>query len=98
MVIGKTKQELRLKNSQGNIETTKGYKLHLDVSDAGFPLTAVITGANVHDSQLAIPMEKLTEQKVISCYSLMDSGYDAKTIDDFIRSRERIPKWRKERG
>jgi len=79
------------KNSQGNIETTKGYKLHLDVSDSGFPLTAVITGANVHDSRLAIPMEKLTEQKVSFCYSLMDSAYDAKTIDDFIRSRERIP-------
>ena len=79
------------KNSQGNIETTKGYKLHLDVSDAGFPLTAVITGANVHDSQLAIPMEKLTEQKVTFCYSLMDAAYDGKTIDGFIRSRERIP-------
>ena len=32
------------KNSQGNIETTKGYKLHLDVSETGFPLSAVITG------------------------------------------------------
>ena len=79
------------KNSQGNIETAKGYKLHLDVSDTGFPLTAVITGANVHDSQLAVPMEKLTGQKVTFCYSLMDSGYDAKVISDFIISRERVP-------
>jgi transposase len=79
------------KNSRGNIETTKGYKLHLDVSDAGFPLTAVVTAANVHDSRLAIPMEKLTEQKVTFCYSLMDSGYDAKTISDFIYSRKRVP-------
>ena len=74
------------KNSQGHIETTKGYKLHLDVSDTGFPLSAVITGANVHDSQLAIPLEKLTEQKVTFCYSLMDAGYDTKTIDGFIRT------------
>jgi hypothetical protein len=79
------------KNSRGNIESTKGYKLHLDVSDTGFPLTAVVTGANVHDSRLAIPMEKLTEQKVTFCYSLMDSAYDAKTITDFIHSRERVP-------
>jgi len=79
------------KNSQGNIETTKGYKLHLDVSDAGFPLTAVVTGANVHDSRLAIIMEKMTEQKVTFCYSLMDPAYDAKTIMDFIYSRERVP-------
>jgi len=79
------------KNSQGNIETTKGYKLHLDVSDCGFPLTAVITAANVHDSRLAIPMEKMTEQKVTFCYSLMDAAYDAQTISDFIKSRERVP-------
>ena len=79
------------KNSQGNNEITKGYKLHLDVSDSGFPITALITGANVHDSQLAIPMEKMTEQKVSFCYSLMDSAYDAKIIDEYIRSRERIP-------
>ena len=79
------------KNSHGNVEFTKGYKLHLDVSDCGFPLTAVITGANVHDSQLAIPMEKLTGSKVTFCYSLMDSAYDAKTIEEYIRSCERVP-------
>jgi hypothetical protein len=27
------------KNSQGNVSFWKGYKLHLDVSDAGFPIT-----------------------------------------------------------
>ena len=79
------------KNSRGNVEFTKGYKLHLDVSDTGFPLSAVITGANVHDSRLAIPMEKLTERKITSCYSLMDSGYDAAIIRDYISSRERVP-------
>jgi hypothetical protein len=69
----------------------KGYKLHLDVSDTGFPLTAVVTGTNVHDSQLAIPMEQLTEKKVLFCYSLMDSAYDSKGIDEFIRSHGRVP-------
>jgi hypothetical protein len=39
------------KNSEGNVSFWKGYKLHLDVSDTGFPLTAIVTGANVHDSQ-----------------------------------------------
>jgi hypothetical protein len=67
------------------------YKLHLDVSDGGFLLTACVTSAPVHDSQLAIPMEKLTEQKVQFGYRVMDAGYDAKTIHDFILSRERIP-------
>jgi transposase len=79
------------KNSEGHVSFWKGYKLHLDVSDTGFPLTAVVTGANVHDSQLAIPMEQLTEGKVHFCYSLMDSAYDSKVIDEFIRSHGRIP-------
>jgi hypothetical protein len=79
------------KNSEGNVSFWKGYKLHLDVSDTGFPLTAIVTGANVHDSQLAIPMEQLTEMKVPFCYSLMDSAYDSKVIDEYIRSRGRIP-------
>jgi hypothetical protein len=79
------------KNSQGNISFWKGYKLHLDVSDSGFPITACVTAANVHDSRLAIPMEKLTERRVAFCYSLMDSAYDAQVIADFVRSRERVP-------
>ena len=79
------------KNSQGNVSFWKGYKLHLDISDCGFPITACVTGANVHDSMLAIPMEKITEQRVTFCYSLMDSAYDAKTIKDFVNSCDRIP-------
>jgi hypothetical protein len=45
----------------------------------------------VHDSQLAIPMEQLTEMKAPFCYSLMDSAYDSKAVDEYIRSRGRIP-------
>jgi hypothetical protein len=66
-------------------------KLHPDVTDTGFPLTAIVTGASVHDSRLAIPMEQLTEKKVPFCYSLMDSAYDCDAIDGFIRGRGRIP-------
>jgi transposase len=79
------------KNSSGNIYFWKGYKLHLDISDTGFPLNAIVTGANVHDSQLAIPMEKITGQRVSFCYSLMDAAYDSSAIDNFIRNQGRIP-------
>jgi hypothetical protein len=79
------------KNSQGKVSYWKGYKLHLDVTDIGLPITAIVTGANVHDSQAAIPMEKLTEKKVRHLYSLMDAAYDAKPISDYIQSRDRIP-------
>ena len=42
-------------------------------------------------AQLAIPMEKLTAQRVQFLYSLMDSGYDAQTIDAYLRAQERVP-------
>lgn len=78
-------------NSQGKKNHWKGYKLHLDVTDFGLPVTAVLTGANVYDNQVAIPMEKLTERKVTYLYALMDSAYDAFPIRSLILSRNRVP-------
>jgi len=79
------------KNSQGKVNAWKGYKLHLDVNDVGLPITFILTGANVHDSQLAIPMEKLTSEKCTFLYSLMDAAYDANSIHSFIGSQGRVP-------
>lgn len=87
-------------NSQGKKNHWKGYKLHLDVTDFGLPVTAVLTGANVYDNQVAIPMEKITERKVTHLYSLMDSAYDALPVRVLISSRNRIPiiEYNKRRG
>jgi len=79
------------KKSEGNIFYWKGYKLHLDVSDIGFPLTSWVSGANVHDSQVAIAFEKLTSKKVKYFYSVMDSVYDAKWIHAYIKMCRRVP-------
>jgi len=78
-------------NSQGNVSYWKGYKLHLDVTDAGIPVSMLVTGANVHDSQAAIPLEMMTERRLTHLYTLMDSAYDAEAIRTFIASRGRIP-------
>lgn len=67
-------------NSKGHQSYWRGYKLHLDVADGQIPLTAVLTGASVHDSQVAIPMMKITSARVTYCYDLMDSAYDAASI------------------
>lgn len=79
------------RNSKGNAFYWYGYKLHLDVSDRGFPLSAVVTSAHVADSHVAIILEKMTEKKVQFCYSLMDSAYDAAAIKRFIEGCGRIP-------
>ena len=79
------------KNSKGYKETWIGYKLHIDTACNGLPLTAVLTSASLHDSQVAIPMMKLTAQKVTSLYDLMDSAYDAESIYQVSRSLNHVP-------
>ena len=61
------------------------------MTEEGIPVSAIITGANVHDSQCAIPLERMTEQRINFRSTLMDSAYDAKSISQFVRDRGRIP-------
>ena len=64
-------------NSQGNKDYWIGYKLHVRVDEAGLPLAAVTTAASVHDSQVAIPLMKLSDRRCRTLYELMDRAYDA---------------------
>lgn len=68
------------KNSRGHEEYWRGFKLHLDVADGQIPITALLTSANVHDSQMAIPLASISSKRVVYCYDLMDSAYDALAI------------------
>jgi hypothetical protein len=67
-------------NAKGYKESWNGFKLHLDVNDFGVPISALLTSASVHDSQVAIPLMKVTSSKVTYCYDLMDAAYDAEQI------------------
>lgn len=79
------------KSSKGHQQYWRGYKLHLDVADGQIPISAVITGASVHDSQVAIPLATMTSQRVTYCYELMDSAYDAAEIHNHSRSMGHVP-------
>lgn len=78
-------------NSKGRMHYWIGYKTHLDVNDAGLPISVVTTSASVHDSQVAIPLEKLTAQRVTSLYSVMDSAYEARLITQVCRGLNHVP-------
>lgn len=67
-------------NSQGHKDYWVGYKFHVRVDERCVPLAAVTTAASVHDSQVAIPLMKLSDRRVTSLYELMDRGYDAAPI------------------
>jgi len=79
------------KNSKGFIETWIGYKLHADVNDCGLPVSLVLTSASVHDSQVAIPLMKMTSSRVDYLYDVMDSAYDAKLIYEASRDLGHVP-------
>lgn len=79
------------KNAKGYKETWRGYKLHVDTNDSGLPVTAVLTSASLHDSQVAIPMMKMTSNKVTYLYDLMDAAYDAKPIHEVSKALGHVP-------
>jgi hypothetical protein len=79
------------KNSKGHQETWIGYKLHVDVNDCGLPVSVMLTAASVHDSQVAIPLMKMTSSRVDYCYDIMDAAYDAKAIHEVSKSLGHVP-------
>jgi hypothetical protein len=79
------------KNSKGYKESWIGFKLHADVSYCCLPISVALTAASVHDSQVAIPLMKLTSERVDYLYDVMDPAYDAKTIYEVSRSLGHVP-------
>jgi Transposase DDE domain/Transposase domain (DUF772) len=80
------------KDSKGNVIHWIGYKLHLDSVDGDIPVSAILTSASVHDSQVAIPLGTMTKEHILfSCYDLMDAAYDAPAIIEHSQSLGHIP-------
>jgi hypothetical protein len=79
------------KNSKGYKETWIGYKLHADVSDCCLPISTALTAASLHDSQVAIPLMKMTSERVDYLYDVMDAAYDAQPIYAVSRSLGHVP-------
>ena len=70
-------------NSKGNREVWIGGKLHISAVDGDIPITAFYSGANIHDSSLALPLIQETSNRVNYLYDLQDAGYDADIIREF---------------
>jgi hypothetical protein len=79
------------RNSKGYTESWNGFKLHLDTEDNGVVLSAILTSASVHDSQVAIPLATMTASRVPNLYDLMDAAYDVKEIKEHSRSLNHVP-------
>jgi uncharacterized protein (DUF4415 family) len=77
-------------DSKGYKMSWKGYKLHIDTADGDIPISAVLTSASTHDSQVAIPLATITNKRVTNCYDLMDAAYDAQRIRDYSASLNHV--------
>jgi len=78
-------------NSKGYKESWIGYKLHLDVADGGIPVSGLLTSASTHDSQVAIPLAHLTNERVVNLYDLMDAAYDVPQIHEISQQLGHVP-------
>ncbi|MDP3332254.1 MAG: hypothetical protein Q8S55_09760 [Methylococcaceae bacterium] len=63
----------------------------MDVADGGIPISAVLTSASTHDSQVAIPLAKMSSERVINLYDVKDSANDVAHIHDMSRQMGHIP-------
>ncbi len=79
------------KDSKGNVMYWNGYKLHLDTVDGGIPVSAIVTSASVHDSQVAIPLAATTKNRITNLYDLMDAAYDAPEIIKHSQTLGHVP-------
>jgi hypothetical protein len=55
-------------NSQGYTESWIGYKPHIGTADGDLPIAALLGSASTHDSQVALPLMNVCNQRVTSLY------------------------------
>lgn len=78
-------------SAKGSTFCWRGYKLHLDVAEGYFPISAIVTSASTSDSEVAIPLSTMSAERTVCLYELMDKGYDGEAVKDFIISKDRVP-------
>ena len=79
------------KNAKGYLICWKGYKLHIDTADGQIPISCVLTSASLHDSQVALPLAIMTNQRVTNLYDLMDAAYDSEIIRAHSKQLGHVP-------
>lgn len=78
-------------DSKGYKRSWTGYKFHIDASDGDIPISCLLTSASVHDSQAAMPLAEMTNNKITNLYDIMDSAYDSPIIREHSKSLNHVP-------
>ncbi len=78
------------RNAKGCRESWRGCKLHVDAADGDVPVSCILTSASLHDSQAAIPLARMTAERVDHCHELMDAACDSREIGAHARMAGRV--------
>jgi hypothetical protein len=78
-------------NAQGYKNSWNGYKLHIDTTDCGVTVSALLSSASMHDSLASIPLSLITAERITHCYDLMDAAYCSSVLREHSRSLGHIP-------
>lgn len=78
-------------NAQGYKVSWNGYKLHIDTTDCGVPVSALLSSASMHDSRAAVPLSRITQKRVTNLYDLMDAAYCSSELQEHCRSLGHVP-------
>ncbi len=78
------------RNVKGYKESWRGYKTHIDAADGDIPVSCILTSASLHDSQAAIPLARMTAERVDHRYELMDAVCDSREIGAHARLAGRV--------
>lgn len=79
------------KDSKGHKTSRNGCKSHINTIDGDIPVSAVLTSASVHDSQVSIPPAQMTGRRTVDLYDPADPAYDASPIKDFSKGQGHVP-------
>jgi hypothetical protein len=79
------------RDSKGHTNYWIGYKLHVDWADGEIPVSRLLTSASLHDKRAALPLMRMTEERVFSLHQLMDAAYDAHEIWESCRKLGHVP-------
>jgi len=79
------------RNAKGYRESRRGYRLHMDAADGDIPVSRVLTSASLHDSQAAIPLARMTGERLDHRHGLMDAAHHSREIGLHARMAGRVP-------
>ncbi len=78
------------RNAKGYKESWRGYRMHIDAADGDVPVSCILTPASLHDSQAAIPLARMTAERVDHCHGLMDAACDSRETGAHARMAGRV--------